>query len=60
MSTLHLNLGSFLMASIVVLALSYGLLQAGAFGEQPGSVVYAPTATPAVLEATATPEPVSR
>jgi hypothetical protein len=57
MSTLHLNLGSFLMASIVVLVLSYALLQIGAFADGPGEVVYAPTATPAVLEATSSPAP---
>ncbi|HUF53447.1 MAG TPA: hypothetical protein VMR52_06710 [Dehalococcoidia bacterium] len=57
MSTLHFNLGSFVMASIVVLVLSYGLLQAGAFGEQASSIAYAPGQAPAVLEATATPAP---
>lgn len=45
------------MASIVVLVLSYGLLQAGAFGEQASSIAYAPGQAPAVLEATATPAP---
>jgi hypothetical protein len=57
MSTLHLNVGSFLVASIVVLVLSYALLQIGAFADGPGEVVYAPTATPAVLEATSSPAP---
>lgn len=57
MSTLHMNLGSFVMASIVVLVLSYALLQVGAFGDASSEVVSGPTALPAVLDATATPAP---
>jgi hypothetical protein len=58
MRSLSVNLGSFVMASIVVLALSLVLLQIGAFGEDPGGdIVLHPTTTPAVLDATRTPAP---
>jgi hypothetical protein len=58
MRSLSVNVSSFLVATIVVMALSLGLLQIGAFGDRPGdNVVLNPTVTPAVLEATETPRP---
>ena len=57
MRSLTVNASSFLVATIVVMALSLGLLQIGAFGDQPESIVLNPTITPAVLEATETPLP---
>ncbi|HEY5640722.1 MAG TPA: hypothetical protein VIW01_11800 [Dehalococcoidia bacterium] len=58
MRTLSLNLAAFITAAVLVIAVSFGMLQAGVFGDgDSGSAVTNPTQTPAVLEATASPTP---
>ncbi|MEX1195518.1 MAG: hypothetical protein WD904_12785 [Dehalococcoidia bacterium] len=58
MRSLSINVSSFLVATLVVMALSLGLMQIGAFGDNPGgNVVLNPTTTPAVLDSSATPQP---
>ncbi len=58
MRTLPLNLAAFITAAVLVIAASFGMLQAGVFGDgDRGSAVTNPTQTPAVLDATASPTP---
>ena len=60
MRTLPLNLAAFFTAGVLVIAISFGMLQAGVFSDGDGtSAVANPTMTPAVLESTATPSPSS-
>ncbi len=56
MRTLPLNLVAFFTAAVLVIAVSFAMVQAGVFGEDDGaSVVINPTQTPAVLQSSATP-----
>ena len=56
MQSLPLNLAAFITAGVLVIAVSFGMLQAGVFSDgDGGSAVSNPTQTPAVLEASATP-----
>lgn len=58
MRTLPLNLAAFITAAVLVIAVSFGMLQAGVFSDgDGGSAVTNPAQTPAVLEATASPTP---
>jgi len=58
MQSLPLNLAAFITAGVLVIAVSFGMLQAGVFGDgDGGAAVGNPTLTPAVLEATASPLP---
>lgn len=58
MRTLPLNLAAFITAAALVIAVSFGMLQAGVFSDDDGgSAVTNPTQTAAVLEASASPTP---
>jgi hypothetical protein len=58
MRALPLNVAAFLTAGVLVIALSLALVQAGVFDDGDGtSAVANPTTTPAVLDASETPEP---
>ena len=58
MRSLPLNIAAFLTASVLVIAVSLGMMQAGVFDSNDGtSAVANPTTTPAVLEASETPDP---
>jgi hypothetical protein len=57
MRSLSVNAGSFIIASIVVLVLSFALMQTGTLGDEPAGIALNPEATPAVLDANATPAP---
>ena len=58
MRSLPLNLAAFITAGVLVIAISFAMVQAGMFGDGgSGSAVTNPTQTPAVLEATASPAP---
>ncbi len=58
MRTFPLNLAAFVTAAVLVIAVSFGLLQTGDLGDGgSGDAVANPTLTPAALEATASPAP---
>ena len=58
MRTLPLNLAAFVTAAVLVIAVSFVMLQAGLFSDgDGGSVVINPTQTPAALAASASPTP---
>ena len=58
MRTFPLNLAAFITAAVLVIAVSFAMLQAGLFSDgDGGSAVTNPTQTPAALEATASPVP---
>jgi hypothetical protein len=58
MRSLPLNLAAFLTASVLVIAVSLALFQAGVFdSDDDSSAVSNPTVTPAVLDASETPDP---
>ena len=58
MRAIPLNLAAFITAAVVVIAISFAMLQAGVFsGGDGGTAVTNPTQTPAILEATVTPVP---
>ena len=60
MRTIPLNLAAFVTAAVLVIAVSFVMLQAGVFSDGGGSsAVTNPTQTPAILEATASPSPSS-
>jgi len=60
MRTFPLNLAAFVTAAVLVIAVSFVMMQAGVFSDgDGGSVVTTPTQTPAILEATASPSPSS-
>ena len=58
MRTFPLNLAAFMTAAVLVIAVSFGIMQVGVFGDgDGGDAVTNPTQTPAALEATASPAP---
>lgn len=58
MRTLPLNLAAFITAAVLVIAISFAMVQAGVFSDgDGGSAVTNPTQTAAALEATASPTP---
>lgn len=58
MRTFPLNLAAFITAAVLVIAISFAIMQAGVFsGGDGGSAVTNPTQTPAALEVTASPTP---
>jgi hypothetical protein len=58
MRSLPLNLAAFLTASVLVIAVSLAMFQAGVFdSDDDTNSVANPTTTPVALEASETPEP---
>ncbi len=58
MRTFPLNLAAFVTAAVLVIAVSFVMLQAGVFSDgDGGDAVTNPTQTPVVLETTASPAP---
>ena len=58
MRTIRLNLAAFFTAAVLVIAVSFVMVQAGLFSDgDGGGAVTNPTLTPAARQATATPVP---
>ncbi len=58
MRAIPLNLAAFFTAAVLVIAVSFAMVQAGVFSDgDGGSALTNPTQTPAALQATATPVP---
>ena len=58
MRTIRLNLAAFFTAAVLVIAVSFVMVQAGLFSDgDGGGAVTNPTLTPVALQASATPVP---